>query len=76
MAAQFYQNTETGEIIHATMMPTHDLARFRPYKGPIETDSPCDERCTSAKGPECNCQCGGINHGIDYTLASGQSSLF
>jgi len=24
---------------------------------------PCDERCTSASGPNCNCQCGGENHG-------------
>jgi hypothetical protein len=29
----------------------------------------CDIRCTSAKGHECTCQCGGLNHGLDnYTL--------
>ena len=28
-----------------------------------------DTRCTSAKGPDCSCQCGGLNHSIDhYTL--------
>ena len=25
--------------------------------------SVCDFRCTNAKGPECNCHCGGENHG-------------
>lgn len=23
----------------------------------------CDDRCTSARGPHCNCKCGGENHG-------------
>ena len=23
----------------------------------------CDDRCTSARGPHCNCHCGGENHG-------------
>lgn len=23
----------------------------------------CDDRCTSARGPSCNCKCGGENHG-------------
>jgi hypothetical protein len=25
----------------------------------------CDLRCTTAKGDECSCACGSINHGID-----------
>jgi len=25
----------------------------------------CDIRCTTARGDECSCQCGSINHGID-----------
>jgi hypothetical protein len=24
---------------------------------------PCDDRCTNAQGPSCNCQCGGEHHG-------------
>jgi hypothetical protein len=24
---------------------------------------PCDDRCTSARGPNCSCRCGGENHG-------------
>ena len=27
------------------------------------SESPCDGRCTGAKGPTCDCPCGGINHG-------------
>lgn len=34
-------------------------------KGTV-TDCPCDGRCTSAKGPNCDCSCGGANHGSDY----------
>jgi len=25
--------------------------------------TPCDDRCTFATGPKCNCKCGGENHG-------------
>jgi hypothetical protein len=25
--------------------------------------APCDERCTNARGPSCDCKCGGRNHG-------------
>lgn len=27
------------------------------------TECACDDRCTSARGPMCNCVCGGANHG-------------
>ena len=27
---------------------------------------PCDDRCTSARGPNCECSCGGENHGIGW----------
>lgn len=29
----------------------------------------CDARCTSARGPSCNCLCGGVNHGTDAVVA-------
>ena len=29
-----------------------------------ETYCPCDDRCTSAMGPHCDCSCGGANHGL------------
>lgn len=30
--------------------------------------SPCDDRCTEARGPVCNCHCGGKNHGTHLTV--------
>src|SRR5712691_11140051 len=29
---------------------------------------PCDDRCTSARGPNCSCRCGGENHGSNLTV--------
>lgn len=26
----------------------------------------CDERCRHAKGPDCNCKCGGLYHGAAW----------
>lgn len=28
----------------------------------------CDDRCTGAIGPSCNCPCGGVNHGTGRTV--------
>jgi hypothetical protein len=28
----------------------------------------CDSRCTGARGPSCNCKCGGENHGTDAVV--------
>ena len=28
----------------------------------------CDERCIGARGPKCNCHCGGENHGTGRTV--------
>lgn len=30
--------------------------------------SACDDRCTGAKGPKCDCQCRGKNHGTGRTV--------
>jgi hypothetical protein len=34
----------------------------------FKTEHVCDARCTSAKGPNCECSCGGANHGKDHEL--------
>jgi hypothetical protein len=31
-------------------------------------ECPCDARCTNAKGPSCNCSCGGANHGAGHAV--------
>ena len=48
----------------------------RPGKAPVMKFSAkvsCDTRCTHAKGAECVCSCGGINHGtFSWSLAHCQ----
>jgi len=34
------------------------------------TEQPCDARCTSAKGHNCECSCGGKNHGAGYQVGA------
>jgi hypothetical protein len=34
--------------------------------GKVAPDHRCDARCTSAKGHNCECSCGGLNHGADW----------
>ena len=29
----------------------------------------CDARCYMAKGEDCHCVCGGVNHGVGYEAA-------
>jgi hypothetical protein len=36
----------------------------------------CDARCMSARGPNCECSCGGKNHGAGFTIAASMPSLF
>lgn len=31
-------------------------------------ECPCDHRCTAARGPKCDCSCGGINHGSNLMV--------
>lgn len=34
--------------------------------GVFKADHPCDARCTGATGHNCECSCGGANHGMDH----------
>lgn len=40
----------------------HNVLRFETIKAKI-TDHKCDARCLNAKGGNCECSCGGANHG-------------
>lgn len=33
----------------------------------------CGAKCYDAKGPDCNCICGGANHGVGETIAREDS---
>jgi hypothetical protein len=46
----------------------HKCGRMMVYgvlKGIKNESVPCDGRCTGARGHNCECSCGGANHGID-----------
>jgi hypothetical protein len=47
-------------------MGTVDTQRNRLYG--VRYETPCDGRCTSAKGPSCDCSCGGRNHGSNLLV--------
>jgi len=34
----------------------------------LETQSACNGSCTGARGPQCDCHCGGVNHGTHRTV--------
>lgn len=36
----------------------------------------CDARCTGAVGPECVCQCNGLNHGAEHLMGNHQLVAF
>ena len=38
------------------------------FYGHKEDKCECDERCSDAQGPTCNCKCGGINHGTGLRI--------
>lgn len=50
---------------HATCPKCGHFAKYNFVRG-RHSDTPCDHRCTSAKGHTCDCSCGGANHGRDY----------
>lgn len=35
----------------------------------FQSDHKCDARCTSATGKNCECSCGGANHGSDHMMS-------
>ena len=41
----------------------------------LRAECPCDERCTSARGPNCDCGCGGKNHGKGLVVRVVRSAL-
>lgn len=42
------------------------MCRSATVKG-TKTETPCDDRCTLARGHRCECSCSGKNHGIAHT---------
>ena len=42
------------------------LMRGGELKAHLVEDHKCDARCTGARGHNCDCSCGGKNHGCDW----------
>jgi hypothetical protein len=43
-------------------------------QGSSDSERRCDARCYNAKGPGCDCCCGGINHGVGLKQAKGNTA--
>jgi hypothetical protein len=76
VSREYYRDTRTNEITTVGRIPADEIQHFVIHQGPVTTDHPCDERCTDAKGPICNCACGGINHGKAWDAERTQEELF
>lgn len=46
----------------------HRVFRLKRIKGTFSKDHQCDARCLNAKGSECTCSCGGVNHGRGHAV--------
>lgn len=42
--------------------------RLQRLKGKLNAEHLCDARCTNAKGSNCECECGGANHGAAWGI--------
>lgn len=68
--AQFYgwvYNSPEAAAVAACRGCGRRLRNFEPVAGIYSAGRKCDARCTSARGPRCECQCEGRNHGAGWT---------
>jgi hypothetical protein len=66
--------------VYARCTNGHKVFPLRQIKGKFSADHECDSRCLNAKGNDCTCSCGGVNHGrghaVEVHVAKGhQASL-
>jgi hypothetical protein len=53
-----------GDIEMGICATCHKMMSFGTLKAFVNPDHKCDARCTSARGHNCECSCGGVNHGV------------
>lgn len=46
--------------------PEHGIYRLSLLNGTHNPEKGCDARCMNATGPNCDCSCGGANHGAGH----------
>jgi hypothetical protein len=54
--------------VYGRCKDNHKVFRLEPIKGKFSEKHECDARCLNAKGHNCTCSCGGINHGRGYAV--------
>lgn len=52
----------------------HRVFPLKRIKGTFSKDHQCDARCLNAKGSECTCSCGGVNHGRGHAVTVVEAS--
>ena len=80
MSRHFYRCVDCLDLTVIDGQQQHEIlcdcgARLN-YMGHVNGDtlridaerSACDDRCTSATGPNCDCGCGGVNHGTNRVV--------
>lgn len=55
--------------LHRLICDDHNrYLKVTTVKGIVNVDKRCDGRCMGATGPNCECSCGGANHGASWSL--------
>lgn len=68
----YYRDTESGRVTSSDEYFTgcpkchSKFIEGNAVKGTYSDSHKCDSRCMNAKGPDCECQCAGKNHGINH----------
>lgn len=52
----------------------HKVFKLVQIKGTYSKDHKCDSRCLNARGHECTCSCGGMNHGRGFAVTLIEAS--
>ena len=63
-----YCGHEATRVLHHRYMGQILPAAPRPGRSCV-----CDARCTHARGPHCDCSCGGANHGAGLVMADSEA---
>jgi hypothetical protein len=61
--------TEYGGDTAVGLCPQcHRKMQYGKLSGHVDLAHKCDARCSSARGHNCECSCGGVNHGADWAI--------
>jgi hypothetical protein len=64
---EYGRKIESGYDTACPACGQHERVKFGRVKGYV-SDHECDARCTGATGFQCECSCGGRNHGRQFLI--------